>query len=94
MGVPSDDAVVIQKGKKPGEPHVVTVNCPDKTGLACDICRIILDFGLYITKGGISSVFYFSCYSFSLFFFGLFYVLDVNCKCLFAFLKLLFGLNI
>lgn len=55
MGVPSDDAVVIQKGKKPGEPHVVTVNCPDKTGLACDICRIILDFGLYITKGDVST---------------------------------------
>ncbi|KAF2300419.1 hypothetical protein GH714_013107 [Hevea brasiliensis] len=54
MGVPSDDAVVIQKGKKPGEPHVVTVNCPDKTGLACDICRIILDFGLYVTKGDVT----------------------------------------
>ncbi|XP_050209388.1 ACT domain-containing protein ACR9-like isoform X2 [Mercurialis annua] len=51
MGVPSDDAVLIQKGTKSGEPHVVTVNCPDKTGLGCDICRIILDFGLYITKG-------------------------------------------
>lgn len=52
MGVPSDDAVLIQKPKKPGEPHVVTVNCPDKTGLGCDICRTILDFGLYITRGG------------------------------------------
>ncbi|XWS28862.1 hypothetical protein CRYUN_Cryun25bG0108000 [Craigia yunnanensis] len=52
IGVPSDDAVLIQKGKKPGEPHVITVNCPDKHGLGCDICRIILDFGLYITKGG------------------------------------------
>ncbi|KAJ4845570.1 ACT domain-containing protein acr9 [Turnera subulata] len=55
MGVPSDDAVLIQKGKKPGEPHVITVNCPDKTGLACDICNIILDFGLYITKGDVST---------------------------------------
>ena len=53
MEVPSDDAVLIQKGKKPGEPHVITVNCPDKHGLGCDICRIILDFGLYITKGGL-----------------------------------------
>ncbi|KAH9661329.1 ACT domain-containing protein ACR9 [Citrus sinensis] len=51
MGVPNDDVVLIQKGKRPGEPHVITVNCPDKTGLGCDICRIILDFGLYITKG-------------------------------------------
>ncbi|GLT67091.1 hypothetical protein SLA2020_394220 [Shorea laevis] len=54
MGIP-DDVVVIQKGKKPGDPHVITVNCPDKTGLGCDICRIILDFGLYITKGDVST---------------------------------------
>ncbi|CAK7331604.1 unnamed protein product [Dovyalis caffra] len=55
MGVPSDDAVLIEKGKKAGEPHVITVNCPDKTGLACDICNIILDFGFYITKGDVST---------------------------------------
>ncbi|XP_031268231.1 ACT domain-containing protein ACR9-like [Pistacia vera] len=55
MGVPSDDAVVIQKGKVSGDPHVITVNCPDKTGLGCDICRIILEFGLYIAKGDIST---------------------------------------
>lgn len=52
MGIPSDDVVVIQKAKTPGEPCVITVNCPDKTGLGCDICRIILDFGLYIKKAG------------------------------------------
>jgi len=52
MGVPSDDAVLIEKGTKSGEPWVITVNCPDKTGLGCDICRTILDFGLYITKAG------------------------------------------
>lgn len=51
MGMPSDDAVVIQKGKKQGDPFVITVNCPDKTGLGCDICWIILDFGIYIVKG-------------------------------------------
>ncbi|XP_038692169.1 ACT domain-containing protein ACR9-like isoform X2 [Tripterygium wilfordii] len=56
MGVPSDDAVVVQKGNKPGEPHVITVNCPDKTGLGCDICSIILDFGLYITKADVTQV--------------------------------------
>lgn len=54
MGIPSD-VVVIQKGKNPGDPHVITVNCPDKTGLGCDICRIILDFGLSITKGDVST---------------------------------------
>ncbi|KAL4297476.1 hypothetical protein GQ457_12G028810 [Hibiscus cannabinus] len=55
MGVPSDDTVLIHKGKKPGEPHVITVNCLDKHGLGCDICRIILEFGLYITKGDVST---------------------------------------
>lgn len=54
MGVTGDDAVVIQKPKKAGEPYVITVNCPDETGLGCDICRTILDFGLYVTKGGIT----------------------------------------
>lgn len=49
-----DDVVQIQQPNKPGDPFIITVNCPDKTGLACDICRIILDFGLCITKGGLS----------------------------------------
>jgi hypothetical protein len=47
-----DDVVQIQLGNKPGEPFIITVNCPDKTGLACDICRFILHFGLCILKGG------------------------------------------
>ncbi|KAB1216305.1 Bifunctional uridylyltransferase/uridylyl-removing enzyme [Morella rubra] len=55
MGVQSDDVVVIQKAKQPGEPCVITINCPDKTGLGCDICSIILEFGLYITKGDVST---------------------------------------
>ncbi|KAK6144571.1 hypothetical protein DH2020_021391 [Rehmannia glutinosa] len=55
MGVTNDDAVLIEKGKKAGEPYVITVNCPDKTGLACDICHTILEFGLYITRGDIST---------------------------------------
>ncbi|KAK4286517.1 hypothetical protein QN277_003063 [Acacia crassicarpa] len=56
MAVPADDDVVqIQKGRNPGEPCVITVNCPDKTGLGCDICWIILEFGLHITKGDFST---------------------------------------
>lgn len=55
MGVPSADAVLIEKPKRTGEPYVITVNCPDKTGLGCDICRTILEFGLYITKGDVST---------------------------------------
>ncbi|XP_045805329.1 ACT domain-containing protein ACR9-like [Trifolium pratense] len=51
----NDDAVQIQLGNKPGEPFIITVNCPDKTGLACDICRFILHFGLSILKGDVST---------------------------------------
>ncbi|GMY08590.1 ACT domain-containing protein ACR9 [Fagus crenata] len=51
MGIPSDDVVLIQRGKKPGEPSIITVNCPDKAGLGCDLCRIIYEFGLSITRG-------------------------------------------
>mgnify|MGYP003366420933 CR=1 FL=1 len=52
MGIPCDDVVVIQPGKTPDEPSVLTLNCPDKAGLGCDLCRIILQFGLSITKAG------------------------------------------
>lgn len=55
MGIPWDDVVLIQKGKTPDEPCVITVNCPDKVGLGCDLCRIILEFGLWITKGDVST---------------------------------------
>ncbi|XP_020223376.1 ACT domain-containing protein ACR9 [Cajanus cajan] len=57
MGVSAgdDDVVQIQQPTKPSDPFIITVNCPDKTGLACDICRIILDFGLSITKGDVST---------------------------------------
>lgn len=59
MGILNDDAVVIKEAQKAGENTLITVNCPDKTGLGCDLCRIILLFGLSIAKGGII---YFSFY--------------------------------
>ncbi|KAK9123177.1 hypothetical protein Sjap_012779 [Stephania japonica] len=54
-GASDDDVVLIQAGRSPGDPTVITVNCPDKTGLGCDLSRIILDFGLLITKGDVST---------------------------------------
>ncbi|XP_041990881.1 ACT domain-containing protein ACR9-like [Salvia splendens] len=51
----SDDAVSIEKGKKLGDPHIITVNCPDKTGLSCDISHAILEFDLFITRGDVST---------------------------------------
>lgn len=54
MGIHCDDDVVlIQHGKEPGEPSVITVNCPDKAGLGCDLSRIILEFGLSIARAGV-----------------------------------------
>ncbi|KAJ6767994.1 ACT DOMAIN-CONTAINING PROTEIN ACR4-RELATED [Salix koriyanagi] len=50
MGIPADDVVLIQQGSGSNDPTVVTVNCPDKFGLGCDLCRIILEFGLNITR--------------------------------------------
>ncbi|KAK6228004.1 hypothetical protein SCA6_000344 [Theobroma cacao] len=55
MGIPSDDVVLIQLPKVPSEPTVVTVNCPDKPGLGCDLCRIILEFGLSIARADFST---------------------------------------
>ncbi|GKB97017.1 ACT domain-containing protein ACR10-like protein [Tanacetum coccineum] len=55
MGTLNDDAVVIKEAQKAGENTLITVNCPDKTGLGCDLCRIILLFGLSIVKGDVST---------------------------------------
>ncbi|CAK9181505.1 unnamed protein product [Ilex paraguariensis] len=55
MGSPLDDAVLIEEGKESGDSTVVTVNCPDKAGLGCDLCGIILEFGLFITRGDFST---------------------------------------
>lgn len=50
----SDDAVVMQLAAAEGEESVITVNCPDEAGLGCDLCRTILEFGLRITRGGMT----------------------------------------
>ena len=47
-----DDAVMISQSEREEEPSVITVNCPDKTGLGCDLCRIILFFGLTVVRIG------------------------------------------
>ncbi|KAF7818674.1 ACT domain-containing protein ACR10-like [Senna tora] len=55
MGILYDDVVIIRQAEKEGEPAVITVNCPDKTGLGCDLCRIILFFGLTIVRADVST---------------------------------------
>jgi len=56
MGILNDDAVLIEPGKISGDPTVVTVNCPDESGLGSTLCRIILEFGLSITRAGQYSI--------------------------------------
>ncbi|OIT03215.1 PREDICTED: ACT domain-containing protein ACR9-like [Nicotiana attenuata] len=51
MGMAWDDVVLMEPGVKSGDPTVITVNCPDKAGLGCDLCRIVLEFGLYVNRG-------------------------------------------
>ncbi|KAG9441763.1 hypothetical protein H6P81_017617 [Aristolochia fimbriata] len=55
MGIQSEDIILIRPPEKAGEPSVITVNCPDKTGLGCDLCRIIFFFGLSIVRGDVST---------------------------------------
>ncbi|CAI9783158.1 unnamed protein product [Fraxinus pennsylvanica] len=55
MGILYDDLVLIRPSEKEGEPSVITVNCPDKTGLGCDLCRIILFFGLTVVRIDVST---------------------------------------
>lgn len=55
MGILQDDVVIIREAEKEGETTVITVNCPDKTGLGCDLCRIILFFRLTIVRGDVST---------------------------------------
>ncbi|CAI9097950.1 OLC1v1034477C2 [Oldenlandia corymbosa var. corymbosa] len=55
MGILYDDLVIVRHSEKEGEPSVITVNCPDKTGLGCDLCRIILFFGLFIVRVDVST---------------------------------------
>lgn len=59
MGILQDDVVIIREAEKEGETTVITVNCPDKTGLGCDLCRIILFFRLTIVRGGNIYIYFF-----------------------------------
>ncbi len=52
MGVFNEEYVVVRRGLNPGDPSEITINCPDKVGLGCDLARIVFEFGLSVTKGG------------------------------------------
>ncbi|XP_019198687.1 PREDICTED: ACT domain-containing protein ACR10-like isoform X2 [Ipomoea nil] len=51
MGIISEDAVVIKEAEGLGGETIITISCPDKTGLGCDLSRVILLGGLNIARG-------------------------------------------
>eukprot|EP00850_Spirogloea_muscicola_P020924 SM000230S07360 [mRNA] locus=s230:179037:181919:- [translate_table: standard] len=53
--VPSDDAVVIRLGSQPGSATEITINCPDRVGLGCDLARIVYEFDLSVVRGDLST---------------------------------------
>lgn len=55
MGILYEDAVLIKEAEGGNEHTMITVNCPDKTGLGCDLCRVILLFGLSIARGDVQT---------------------------------------
>lgn len=55
MGMLIDDVVIIKQAEKEDEATMITINCPDKTGLGCDLCRTILFFRLSIVRGDVST---------------------------------------
>ncbi|KAK8936396.1 hypothetical protein KSP39_PZI013028 [Platanthera zijinensis] len=55
MGTICDDVVQIRPPDSAGEPTVITINCPDKIGLGCDLSRVILFFDLNIVRGDAST---------------------------------------
>ncbi|KAL8541820.1 hypothetical protein ACS0TY_002900 [Phlomoides rotata] len=59
MGILYDDAVIISQSEKEEEPSIIIVNCHDKTGLGCDLCRIILFFGLTVVRIGMYFIYLF-----------------------------------
>lgn len=79
MGILHDDVVIISPPEKEADPTVITVNCPDKTGLGCDLCRIILFFGLSIVRGG--NLLHTTQILFKIKFLALFFIFCLNLRC-------------
>lgn len=55
MGALNEDTVIIRLGNKAGDPSIITVNCPDQLGLACDLARSIFEFGLDVVRADFST---------------------------------------
>lgn len=58
MGMLFDDMVIVKQAEKEDEATMLTINCPDKTGIGCDLCCTILFFHLSIVRGGMFILFF------------------------------------
>ena len=52
MGILYEDVVFVSQTEKAKDATVITIDCPDKNGIGYDLCRVILLFGLSISRGG------------------------------------------
>lgn len=55
MAIPTEETVVVKRGQSPRDLTEITVNCPDKVGLGCDLTRIMFEFGLSVARGDLST---------------------------------------
>lgn len=47
-----DEFVVVNVGAQPEDLTEVTINCPDRVGMGCDIARVVFEFSLSTIRGG------------------------------------------
>jgi predicted amino acid-binding ACT domain protein len=50
-----DEFVVVSVGAQPDDLTEITINCPDKVGLGCDIARIVFEFSMSLVRGDLAT---------------------------------------
>lgn len=50
-----DEFVVVSVGAQPEDLTEITINCPDKVGLGCDIARIVFEFSMSVIRGDLAT---------------------------------------
>lgn len=50
-----DEFVVVSVGTEPEDLTEVTINCPDRVGLGCDIARIVFEFSMSVIRGDLAT---------------------------------------
>lgn len=50
-----DEFVVVNVGTQPEDLTEVTINCPDRVGMGCDIARVVFEFSLSTIRGDLAT---------------------------------------